>query len=119
MKTVLLIVLVAAVALGGLYGLRKYQQMEARTFNKERWIAQAGVQPSENRRSVMKRDLESRLSTGMREEQIIDLMGPPDQRAPGQFSYSLGMPGFGVDYASFIVEFDDEGRMTRYYTDQG
>lgn len=119
MKTVLLIfggLLIVGIAV---LGYRKMTAVDYTVFNKDVWIAQAAVKPSENRRSSMVGDLSSRLKPGMSEDEVVDMMGAPESRSSGRFVYSLGMPGFGVDYETFVVEFDPAGKLTRFFTSQG
>lgn len=119
MKTIILVVLGVVVLAGVALGARKLLAPDLSVFDKARWAAETKAKPSQNRRSLMTDDLGKRLRTGMSEAEIVELMGPPDSRRDRRLIYNLGMPGFGVDYDHYVVEFDAAGKVTRYYTDRG
>lgn len=119
MKTVFLVILGIVVLAGVALGARRLLAPDPTVFDKDRWAAEASAKPSENKRSLMTKDLEKRLRRGMSEDEIVALMGQPDSRRDNRFIYNLGMPGFGVDYDHYIIEFDANRKMTRYFTDRG
>jgi outer membrane protein assembly factor BamE (lipoprotein component of BamABCDE complex) len=119
MKTVLLVVLGIMVLAGVALSARRLLAPDLTVFDKDRWAAEAQAKPSENKRSLMTKDLEKRLRQGMSEDEIIALMGQPDSRRDTRFIYNLGTPGFGVDYDHYVIEFDANHKVTRYFTDRG
>lgn len=119
MKTVLLVILGIAVLAGVALGARRLLPPDLTVFDKGRWVAEVQAKPSENKRSLMTKDLEKRLRQGLSEEEIVALMGQPDSRRDNRFIYNLGMPGFGVDYDHYVIEFDANRKVTRYFTDRG
>lgn len=88
-------------------------------FNSEQWKAQSGAGATENTRQGMISKLEEILRPGMSKDEIVALLGKPDIQENNRFEYELGLLGFGVDYAWYVLEFDEDGRLASYKLIQG
>ena len=105
--------LAAAALIAALFG----GGIQGRAYDRELWIAQSGVDPLRNRRAPMLPEVEKRLRLGMATEEVLDLLGPPDARSDARFTYELGVRI--IDYDSFLIEFDADGRVTGWRVDYG
>lgn len=81
-------------------------------FNQEKWLN------NPKNRGDMVTDLvkENKLE-GMTENQVIKLLGEPEQRIDkptSQFVYYLGRAGLGVDDSLLKIEFDIKGTLKSY-----
>ncbi len=106
-------------ALAGAMTLGGVAMAFAGEFNAEQWKAQRGVEASENARQGMIPELEKILRAGMSREEVIALLGEPDIKENNRFEYELGLLGFGVDYAWYVIEFDEEKRLKNFGLVQG
>lgn len=89
-------------------------------FNSQVWKAHRFSAERDNPRGPMVPDLRPRLHPGMTRAEVEALLGPPDaQRGPGRSDYAIGVPGYGVDYDHFVVEYDAAGRLTRTFVATG
>jgi len=83
------------------------------------WVEHHNSRDPDNPRGKMADDLEKRLLKDRpTRAQVIALLGPPDSMSTSDWrkknflSYNLGMwSGIGLDYDSFDIYFDDEGRV--------
>ena len=108
----LAVVVVALVAiLWPVYKKATYTPPDS-TFQRERWIAARFPAPAGARASMVN-DLRARhLREGMSYTQVTRLLGPPDEKSPGSFQYSLRKTSVrGPDV--LVVHFDATGRLKR------
>ena len=86
-------------------------------FDAALWQAQRGSAERDNPRLSMVGDLEAKhLEAGMTRQEVEALLGPADRvRADGAAVYNLGVSAFGVDWEAYVVEYGDDGRLTRFY----
>lgn len=117
MRGLILAALAVIALLVGAYAYMMIRQARLESFDKQRWMAEAKADPKENKRSLMVRDLEKRLRKRMSEAEIIALMGQPDAKSGARFSYGLGTPF--LDYDNYVIEFDAERKVARYFIDKG
>lgn len=64
-------------------------------------------------------DLETRLRPGMSRDEILELLGPPESAGDNLLIYELGVSGYGVDFDHYMLEFDDDGALVRYWWSHG
>ena len=79
-------------------------------FNQMVWKEYYQSKLTKNLRGPMVRDLEKNiLHEGMKQEDVINLLGEPDYYKSGNiFKYSIGAwSGYGVDYESLDIYFKD------------
>ena len=119
LKSIALGACVLVVLAVGLLVARRMLEPDYQVYDRERWVAEKSAKASENRRSLMVKDIKRRLHVGMTKLEVVDLLGQPDGTRGNVFSYELGMPGFGVDYEYFLIEFDAAERVTRWRVEQG
>ncbi|MGV6876692.1 hypothetical protein ACUSIJ_29000 [Pseudochelatococcus sp. B33] len=115
LKILVITVCLLVVAAFAVLLMRRMLTPDYTVYNRERWINEKSAHPSDNRRSLMIRDIERRLRVGMTQLEVVDLLGLPDGPRGEKFGYGLGTPGFAGDYDVFIVEFDADRKVTRWY----
>lgn len=88
-------------------------------FESARWKAESANESHENPRAGMIVSLEKELKPGMSRADIESLLGEPEGKEGNRYSYFVGTVGYGVDLDEFVIEFDAEGRLARFYIRQG
>lgn len=84
------------------------------TFDAAAWRAAKDRPGPESPRAAMVEDLQQRvLRDGATRDEIVALLGPPDDERGGRLVYLIGAPGMGVDLEGLVLLFDEEGRLTR------
>lgn len=89
-----------------------------RPFDREVWLAEAGLPGPDNPRGQMYEDLlEKHLKKGMTKAEVLALLGKPDATSRSRlFSYELGMwSGMRIDTDTLDVEFDGTDKVKRAY----
>jgi len=88
-----------------------------RKFDSTVWKSYHKNMDHDNPRGQMVDDLFNHLRKGFSREEITRLLGEPDlEVSDNLFSYNLGMwSGFRMDYDSFDLEFDNSGKLLKYY----
>jgi hypothetical protein len=118
MKSVFVIALLTFTFLSG---CMKYMTMDYpfddRKFDSTAWKSYHKNMDHDNPRGQMVDDLFNHLRKGFSREEITRLLGEPDLEVKDNFfSYNLGMwSGFRMDYDSFDLEFDNSGKLLKYY----
>src|SRR5215813_3587199 len=87
-------------------GAGGYVATTARGFDSDKWKAQRHSGARDNPRAGMLGALEKLLHVGMTQNEVLAPLGEPDSKQGTLFTYNLGVPGFGVDYEHFHIEFD-------------
>jgi len=88
----------------------------ALSFDSDKWKDK----PEERNRMVSSL-LNTHELVGMTEDEIITLLGKPDEKKESpenQFVYLLGRAGLGVDDYLLILQFDDHGKLESHRTKQ-
>lgn len=84
-------------------------------FDAELWRAQRGSSALDNPRVglvvVLERD---HMRPGMSRAEVIGLLGEPDRRQPHSDHYRLGASPVGVDYETYVVEYDEQDRVRSF-----
>lgn len=89
--------------------------MTDRAFDAALWQAQRGSDALDNPRVGQVVALERHhLRAGMPRTQVIELLGEPDRSRPGMDAYKLGASPVGVDFETYVVEYDAQEQMTRF-----
>ena len=87
-------------------------------FDPKKWKADTGCPSHESDRQRMIGNLEEAyLRSRMREQEVIDLLGEPEERRDVTFIYCLGRAL--IDYDSFHITFDGEGVVKSFRIDPG
>ncbi len=89
---------------------------DPRLYDRARWVAERGAEPPVGRYPMLP-EVEKLLRPGMTREEVIDLLGMPDGRSDERFIYDLGVRI--IDYDSFFIEFDANGRVTGWRISYG
>ena len=112
----LALVCVSAVLVGGsASGTGRSTDACTEAFDRALWRAAAELPAPDNPRLGMLRSVECRLRIGMVQEEVLSLLGPPDTRlSANAFAYALGVSPYGIDYEELVIEFDENGRLTRH-----
>ena len=50
---------------------------------------------------------------GKSKEDIIEMLGEPDSKKEGEFTYFLGMAGHGIDVGNLILKFGKNGKVVQ------
>jgi hypothetical protein len=103
---------IALVMLVGAVVYRAYIPRNA--FEPAVWQAQHGRDVPDNPRAGMVGAIEQLLSPGMTRAEVEALLGEPEQRSGESYIYDVGGSAGGADYAYFVVEFNEAGRVVRY-----
>jgi hypothetical protein len=93
-----------------------YNYFNRTEFNQEQWKTWVETESAMSLRWNMVHDLTSEYElVGMTRQEIINLLGPPDNENQKfhTSSYYLGMAGFGIDTGSLIIKFKD-GKVIKY-----
>jgi hypothetical protein len=85
------------------------------SFDSARWKAEDSTEGHPSLRYRMLRDLETKLHPGMTRAEVGALLGGAGSGYSLKHEYGLGFRWLGMDYDSLVVEFDDKGRLVRYY----
>lgn len=74
----------------------------------------------DNPRSGMISDLEQEvLRKGMSQETVREILGPPEQTEGNMDLYDLGASPVGVDYEQYVIEYDDDQKVVRFFIRRG
>jgi len=84
-------------------------------FDSAAWKAQSGNYEGENLRCGMVESLEENLQAGMSKQAILDLLGPPDTTREAGEVYFLGRSSYGVSYEVYVLQYDEQDRLARFY----
>lgn len=78
-------------------------------FDSDAWKSQRGVAPQENSRGTMVPALEKVLHSGMRRDEVVELLGEPDFSDANRATdmYELGLAGYGVDEEYYEIRYLD------------
>jgi hypothetical protein len=87
----------------------------SREFDADVWRAQRGSNALDNPRVGQVVALErSHMRPGMSRAEVIELLGEPDRRLPRSDHYKLGASPVGVDFETYVIEYDDHDRVTSF-----
>ncbi|MEA5125418.1 hypothetical protein [Xanthomonas floridensis] len=91
-------------------------------FDATVWKSQRGVGLEENKRIYMVGALKQAIHVGMRRDDVISLLGPPDYTRIGETTsrdvYYLGVSPYAVDTQKYDIEYKD-GKVISHHTVQG
>ena len=105
---------IVAAVLGG-----EFHMAWSWSFDSAKWKAERGNTSHKNPRIGMVSGVEGLLRVGMTREEVVALLGEPDDEKPGKFTYDLGASPVAVDFEYFVLEFDGAGKLTKFRTEQG
>lgn len=84
-------------------------------FDAALWQAQRGSAALDNPRVGEVVALERQhMREGMPRARVIELLGEPDRRGPRSDHYKLGASPVGVDYETYVIEYNDQGQVVRF-----
>lgn len=88
-------------------------------FDSEKWQNWRESETGMSLRWNMIADLEDDYDLeGMTVKEILDLLGEPDSKSEIQWTYHLGMAGYGIDTGTLTITFD-EGKVKSFKTHRG
>lgn len=89
-------------------------------FDAALWRAQYKSFERDNPRigmiSVLEREV---LQKGMTKEAVREILGPPEQTRDNIDLYDLGISPFGVDYEQYVIEYDSDNKVVRFFIRRG
>lgn len=89
--------------------------MMDRAFDADLWHAQRGSEALDNPRVGEVVALERQhMRMQMPRAQVLQLLGEPDRTRPGNDAYKLGASPVGVDFETYVVEYDSAGRVAHF-----
>lgn len=91
----------------------------AQSFDSAKWKALRDSTERENPRSRMVGALKQHLRHGMRQDEVVALLGEPEIKEDARYLYAIGASAFGVDYEYYTVEFDADGTLLRHSITRG
>jgi hypothetical protein len=107
---------VAAALLAALLGLGWGFFMSDEDFDPRQWQAQKNSGARDNPRAHMVVALERKhLRAGIARAEVERLLGAPEQREKDKDVYALGASPVGVDMESYVIEYDGQDRVVRFY----
>lgn len=87
----------------------------SRDFDSRLWQGQRGSNALDNPRVTLVIPLERQhLKPGLPRTEVIKLLGEPDRQLPNSDHYKLGASPVGVDFETYVIDYDDQGRVLRY-----
>ncbi|PPU68922.1 outer membrane protein assembly factor BamE [Xanthomonas pisi] len=94
----------------------------AQDFDATAWKSQRGVAFEDNTRIYMTEALKQVIHVGMRREDVIALLGPPDYTEKGEITstdaYYLGISPYAADTQEYDIQYQD-GKVVSHRTVQG
>ncbi len=88
--------------------------LQSNGFDSKTWQAQRGVEKN-NARGGMLGALERRyLRVGMPRAEVQQQLGPPDYSEADRDVYELGRSPVGVDFESYVIQYDRAGRVAQF-----
>lgn len=93
--------------------------MTTSDFDASAWQAQRGVAPKQNRRAALLPALQPLLQAGMSREQVRGLLGEPDRTRPDADIYQMGIAPFGIDIESYLILYDQAGKLKAHRLQRG
>lgn len=78
-------------------------------FDQQKWKAEKGNTSHKNPRIGMVSDAEKVLRLGMKRDEVKQILGEPDRAQTNTLEYDIGASPYGIDYESFVLEFDELG----------
>lgn len=89
-------------------------------FDAALWKAQYKKFKRNNPRISMVPDLERKvLQKGMYRETVRKTLGLPEQIKKNADLYDLGASAFGIDYENYVIEYDHDNKVVRFYIVRG
>lgn len=84
-------------------------------FDADVWRAQRGSTARETPRTGLVVPLErNHLHKGMTRAAVIELLGEPDRRQPRSDHYRLGASPVGIDFETYVIEYDEQDLVTGF-----
>ncbi|MCL1551866.1 hypothetical protein [Xanthomonas nasturtii] len=91
-------------------------------FDAAMWKSQRGVDFEDNKRIYMVGALKQVIHVGMRREDVIALLGPPDYTKESETTstdaYYLGISPFAADTEKYTIQYQN-GKLISHHTVQG
>jgi hypothetical protein len=109
MRRVVLLGAVLVLAAVGVTVMR----LQSNGFDSKTWQAQRGVEKN-NTRGRMLGALDKYLRVGMPRAEVQLLLGPPDHSEADRDVYELGRSPVGVDFESYVIQYDSAGKVTQF-----
>lgn len=89
--------------------------MTERAFDADLWRAQRGSDALDNPRVRQIVALERRhMRAQMPRAEVIALLGEPDRSRPGTHIYTLGASPVGVDFETYVIQYDPLARVADF-----
>ena len=90
------------------------------SFDSTLWKAQYNQFNRDNPRSGMTPTLEREvLQIGISQETVREILGPPEEAQDNMDLYDLGASPFGIDYEQYVIEYDNEKKVVRFFIRRG
>lgn len=93
----------------------------SKPFEAQAWRAQRGSTAHDNPRVFMVVPLErdGHLREGMARAEVLDLLGPPDRATARNDQYRLGASPVGVDYETYVIDYNEVDQVLRFQVRRG
>ncbi|MFP5270146.1 hypothetical protein [Coleofasciculus sp.] len=89
-------------------------------FDSALWRAQYKKYQRDNPRIGMVPDLEREvLHKRMSREVVREILGRPEQVRENADLYYLGVSPFGLDYEQYVIEYDPENKVVKFFISRG
>ncbi len=90
------------------------------SFDSALWRSQYKKFKRDNPRIGMVPALEREvLHKGMSREVVREILGRPEQVRENADLYDLGVSPFGVDYEQYVIEYDQENKVVKFFISRG
>jgi hypothetical protein len=116
-KRSLIAILVFAVLLAG--GVIIVVNANSDAFDSKMWQSQKGVERNNARTGMLGALERKHLRVGMPRKDVEALLGEPDIREPVRDIYELGVSPVGVDFESYVIEYDRANLVTGFRLSRG
>jgi hypothetical protein len=88
-------------------------------FDSRKWKAEEHNTSRNNPRIGMVVPLMKILRVGMTRSEVAEFLGAPDNATDNKIEYELGASPYGIDYETFFLEFDGNGKLESFRIKRG